>query len=64
MSAKKKGFALRNFHDAGTEQNFKGGDAVEVDAGAYANYEAAGLVGDKKPSKAAEEGAAPTPPPA
>ena len=47
----KKGFALRNFRDAGTEQSFKAGDPVEgeVDAGAYANYEAAGLVGAKKP---------------
>lgn len=52
----KKGFALRDFNDAGTEQSFKKGAAVELDAGTYANYEAAGLVSDKKPEpKAAAE---------
>ncbi len=57
MTAKtKKGFALRNFRDAGTEQSFVSGDAVDLDPGAYANYEKAGLVGEKKPaSKSAEE---------
>lgn len=50
----KKGFALRSFRDAGTEQSFKAGDPVEVDAGAYANYEAAGLVGAKKPDAAGD----------
>lgn len=59
MSVKKKGFAQRNFNDAGTGQRFKSGQAVELDAGTYANYEAAGLVGSTKPKKqgeAADEG--------
>lgn len=47
--AKKKGFAQKNFKDAGTGQSFEGGKPVELPAGIYANYEAAGLVGDKAP---------------
>lgn len=58
--AKKKGFAQRNFKDAGTGERFESGKPVELPAGVYANYEAAGLVGDKAP-KAAEPATATTP---
>lgn len=51
MSVKKKGFAQRNFNDAGTGQRFKSGEPVDLDAGVYANYEAAGLVGSTKPKR-------------
>ena len=47
--AKKKGFAQKNFKDAGTGESFEAGKPVELAAGVYANYEAAGLVGDKAP---------------
>lgn len=56
--AKKKGFAQRNFKDAGTGESFEGGKPVELAAAVYANYEAAGLVGDKAP-KAADTATAP-----
>lgn len=48
----KTGFAQRAFKDAGTEQAFAAGDKVTVPEGQYANYLAAGLVGDKAPKKA------------
>jgi len=57
MTAKKKGYAQRNFRDAGTEQSFKAGDPVDIDAGSFANYEAAGLVGAKKPTAKADDSA-------
>lgn len=47
-SRMKKGFATRAFNDAGTEQSFKAGDAVECETGAYDNYAAAGLVADTR----------------
>lgn len=61
MTAKTKGFAQRDFNDAGTGESFIRGKAVELDAGTYVNYEAAGLVGDKAPAKKPE---APDAPPA
>lgn len=51
MSAKKKGFAQRDFNDAGTGRRFKAGEALDLDAGVYRNYEAAGLAGPKAPEK-------------
>lgn len=43
MSAKKKGFVPKTFRDAGTEQEFEGGIVHhDIEAGAFANYKAAG----------------------
>lgn len=39
-----KAVALRDFKDAGTEQEFTKGDTPTVSEGAFKNYEAAGLV--------------------
>lgn len=50
MSDKKKAFIVRDFTDAGEERNFTASEAgkpdtmPEIDAGAFANYKAAGLV--------------------
>lgn len=46
MTAKKKGYALRTFSDAGTGETFEGGKEHLFDAGAHANYLAAGLIGE------------------
>lgn len=35
---------LRDFKDAGDERRFTAGETVEISDGAFANYEAAGLV--------------------
>lgn len=40
----RKGRALRTFSDAGTGETFEGGKDHTFEAGAYANYRAAGLV--------------------
>lgn len=47
MSNTKKGYALRSFKDAGTGQRFEGEKEHDFEPGAYANYEAAGLIGEK-----------------
>ncbi len=48
-----KGFVLREFKDAGTEQTFTPGEkAIEFESGAFANYKAAGLVSDTAPKAA------------
>lgn len=55
----KKAFVVRDFTDAGTETSFTASDGksdtlVEIDAGAFINYQAAGLVrepDDAKPAK-------------
>ncbi len=50
MPNKKKAFIVRDFTDAGLEQNFTASVAgepdtmPEIDAGVFANYAAAGLV--------------------
>ncbi len=41
----KKGYVPKTFRDAGTEQTFEGGQEHSFEPGAYANYEAAGLIG-------------------
>lgn len=43
-TAKIKAKVLREFNDAGTGERFAAGDSPEIDAGAFANYRAAGLV--------------------
>lgn len=42
--SKKTGHVPATFTDAGTGQTFEGGKDHLIDAGSYANYEAAGLV--------------------
>lgn len=42
-----KRYALQDITDAGTGRSFKKGDVVDVEPGELANYEAAGIVGDK-----------------
>lgn len=42
----KTGVATRDFDDAGTGQHFTKGKSYELEAGAHANYEHAGLIGD------------------
>ncbi|WP_416463963.1 hypothetical protein [Sphingomonas sp. VDB2] len=41
---KKDAFIIRDFKDSGTETSFAGGSVVAIEEGAFANYEAAGLV--------------------
>lgn len=40
----RKAFVLRDFLDAGNGRHFTAEEVVEVSAGQFANYEAAGLV--------------------
>jgi len=42
--AKKDAFIIRDFNDAGTEENFEGGKIRSIEEGAFLNYKAAGLV--------------------
>lgn len=56
MTTKKKGFVPTTFRDAGTEQVFEGGQEHEFEPGAFENYKAAGLIGDKPDAKAAAKG--------
>ncbi|MCU6454351.1 hypothetical protein LPN01_09690 [Sphingomonas sp. A2-49] len=48
MSTSKKLYAARDFKDVGTGRSFAAGDEVTGKAGEIANYEAAGLLTDKK----------------
>jgi hypothetical protein len=48
MTMTTKRFATRDFNDAGTGRSFKAGEELtDLTAGALANYEHAGLAGDK-----------------
>ena len=40
-------YATRDFKDEGTGKSFKAGKPIEAEPGVIANYEAAGLAGDK-----------------
>ena len=51
----KRAKIVRNFKDAGTETQFTAGDTVDLSEGAFANYQAAGLV------EASDADAAPAP---
>jgi hypothetical protein len=52
---KKKGYILRDFNDAGTGESYTAGsDPVLIDAGAFANFAAAGLVSASAPEGADE----------
>jgi hypothetical protein len=61
MSKTTQAFVIRDFTDAGTSTNYAAGAILPIEAGAYANFEAAGLVrqptGDdiKAPAKAAAD---------
>jgi len=57
--SKKTGHAKQTFRDAGTGETFEGGKDHPFDAGAYANYEAAGLVSAPTVKRAARPKAAP-----
>ncbi|MBY9062301.1 hypothetical protein K7957_05075 [Sphingomonas yunnanensis] len=47
--------AARDFKDAGTERQFKAGEAItDVDAGAIDNYRAAGLIAEAGADEASE----------
>ncbi len=39
-----KAFVIRDFNDAGTEENFTAASTPEIEKGAFDNYKAAGLV--------------------
>jgi len=51
--ARKRAHVLRSFTDAGTSENFEADSTPLIEVGAFANYEAAGLV--RAPSDEAEE---------
>lgn len=42
--APRKAYIIRSFTDAGTGKTFAAGKTAAIEAGAFANYEAAGLV--------------------
>lgn len=54
-------YATRDFNDAGTERSFAaGGELKDVDDGALANYEAAGLATTEKPASKPTTAATPS----
>jgi hypothetical protein len=55
--SKKTGYVPKTFRDAGTEEVFEGGKDHSFEAGAFANYEAAGLIG-KPETKTKSDGKA------
>jgi hypothetical protein len=55
MSSKKRAHIVSSFKDSGTGENFTAGTTPLIDAGAYANYEAAGLVKAPPPAKTGEK---------
>lgn len=61
-SPKKRALIVRNFKDEGTGQRFEKDATPLIDAGAFANYEAAGLVTTPPPTKAAAAPKAPAAP--
>jgi hypothetical protein len=48
----KNALVVRDFKDAGTEENFTAGATVQISEGAFINYKAAGLVTDPPSSEA------------
>ena len=61
MAKTKDAFIIRDFKDAGTEQEFTGGTVVPIEAGSFVNYEAGGLV--RVPTADDKRAAAATPAP-
>jgi hypothetical protein len=51
-TTKKRALIKRDFEDAGTGESFTKGDTLLIDAGAFGNYEAAGLVATPPAKKA------------
>ena len=49
-STKKRAYIARRFTDRGTGETFAAGATPLLDAGTYANYEAAGLIGTPLPA--------------
>lgn len=47
MTDKIRGYVPKTFKDSGTGQRFEGGKEHEFEAGAHANYRAAGKIKDK-----------------
>lgn len=56
--SKKSGLVSATFHDAGTDETFEGGKEHSFEAGAYANYAAAGLIEPVKPKVPAKTASA------
>lgn len=56
---KKRALILRSFKDEGTGESFEKDATPMIDAGAFGNYEAAGLVGTPPPAKKAAAKTAP-----
>ena len=61
MAKTKEAFIVRDFKDAGTEQEFTAGKIEQIDAGSFANYEVAGLV--RAPTADDRKGSSTTPAP-
>ncbi len=55
MSTTKRAKIVRDFKDAGTERSFSAGETVDLTAGEFANYEAAGLVEAASTAKPADD---------
>ncbi|WP_313326093.1 hypothetical protein [Sphingobium yanoikuyae] len=55
MSTTKRAKIVRDFKDAGTERSFIAGETVDLTAGEFANYEAAGLIEAVAATKAADD---------
>jgi hypothetical protein len=51
---KKRALIISTFTDAGTLERFTEGETPLLEAGVFANYEAAGLVGTPSPTPAAK----------
>lgn len=43
-TTKTKAFIIKNFRDAGTEEEFEAGALPDIETGQFLNYKAAGLV--------------------
>lgn len=43
-AARKRAVIVKSFTDAGTRERFTSGETALIDAGAFGNYEAAGLI--------------------
>ncbi|WP_312313164.1 hypothetical protein [Sphingobium yanoikuyae] len=55
MSTTKRAKIVRDFKDAGTERSFSAGETVDLTAGEFANYEAAGLIEVAAATKTADD---------
>ena len=58
--SKRKALIVASFRDAGTGESFTADDTPMIDAGAFANYEAAGLVRAPDPERAPRKRAKPS----